>query len=229
MLIAAIAVLWLAVLAPRLEEAGRLDQQAVDLETANLGLLNTYNRSLELTAEAPQAAEEAQRLFAAMPQQAELPRVLEMITEAATDAGIAPEDVETINTTVPTPITADPGAAVEEATEAGGETPTPPAGIALAQLDVAVTATGDQKQALEFLDNLQRLDRVMLVTSSRLLESAEQGRRDRWSIQVTGTMFVLQSRLPDLVRTVDELLAQVETLPTPEKPSEAASSADGGQ
>lgn len=230
-LLAVMAVLWLAVLSPRLDEAGRLDQQAIDLETANLGLLNTYNRSLELMTQAPQAAEEAQRLFAAMPQQADLPRVLELITEAATDAGIAPEDVETLNTTIPTPIAPEAEAAPADPAEqeAGEPAAGGTAGIALAQLDVAVTATGTQQQALDFLDNLQRLDRVMLVTSSRILESAEQGAGDRWSIQVTGTMFVLQSRLPDLVRTVDELLAQAQTVAGTSPAQDSVPSVDRGQ
>jgi Tfp pilus assembly protein PilO len=182
---------WLLVLSPRLSEADRLDQQAVDLETANLGLLNTFNRSLELAQQAPQSAAQAQELFAAMPQQADLAGVLEQVTQAAVDAGIPAGAVETINTTIPTPLV----------TEEDADT-----GVALAQLQIAITAKGTQRQALAFLDNLQRLDRVMLVTSSRLIEEPVQGEREQWAMQVTGSMFVLQSELPDLVQDVQDLL-----------------------
>ena len=192
--LAVIAVIWLAVLSPRMSEAAQLDEQARALETANLGLMNQYNRSLELARQAPEAALQAQRLFAAMPQQAELPRVLEQITQAAIDAGIDPKDVQTINTTIPAPVTAE------------GEADT--AGVALAQLQVSITATGTRTESLEFLDNLQRLDRILLVTSSRLAAAPVEGAKNRQSIQVTGTMFVLQSELPDLVKAVDDLLAE---------------------
>lgn len=192
-LIIAVAALlsWFFVLSPRLTEASRLDQQAIDLETANLGLLNTYNRSLELAQQAPESAAQAQELFAAMPQQADLPGVLEKVTQAAVDAGIPAGAVETINTTIPTPLAAE-----EQSTT----------GVALAQLQIAVTAKGTKAQALAFLDNLQRLDRVLLVTSSRLAEEPVQGNREQWAMQVTGTLFVLQSELPDLVQDVQDLL-----------------------
>lgn len=190
-LVLLVVAIWFAVLSPRLAEAGRLQQQAVDLETANLGLLNTFNRSMELARQAPEAAAEAQRLFDAMPQQADLPRVLEQVTQAATDAGIDPGAIQTITTTIP--------AAVAE----GGEGN---AGIALAQLQISITAQGTQPQVLEFLDNVQKLDRILLVTSSRLAEVTAQNTRNQWTMQVTGTMFVLQSELPDLVAEVEGLM-----------------------
>ena len=194
--LAVIAVIWFAVLSPRMSEAAQLDEQATTLETANLGLQNQYNRSLDLARQAPEAALEAQRLFAAMPQQAELPRVLEQITQAALDAGIDAKDVQTINTTIPAPV------APEGATDASG--------VALAQLQVSITATGGRAQALQFLDNLQALDRILLVTSSRLTAAPVEGAKNKQAIQVTGTMFVLQSELPDLVKKVDDLLAEAD-------------------
>lgn len=202
-LVVVIAIIWLAILSPRLSESARLEQQAIDLETANLGLLNTYNTSIDLARQAPQAAAEAQRLFDAMPQQADLPRVLEQITQAATDAGIDPGDIQTITTTIPTPVAPE-----------GEET----AGVALASLQLAVTAEGTRAQTLAFLDNLQRLDRVLLVTSSRLLEAPVEGSKDRWTMQITGTMFVLQSGLPDLVQEVADLMA-ASNLPAKDPPT----------
>jgi len=190
------AGIWFLALSPRLSEATRLDQQAVDLETANLGLLNTYNRSLELAREVPQAAAAAQELFEAMPREADLPRVLEQVTEAAVDAGMDPKDVQTINATVPTPVV-DP-------TASGAP------GVALAQLQVTVTALGSRDQALAFLDSLQALERELLITSTRLTEAPVQEAKDQWSVQVTSTLFVLQSELPDLVQQVEDLLAEAE-------------------
>lgn len=190
------AGIWFVVLSPRLSEASRLDQQAVDLETANLGLLNTYNRSLELAREVPQSAAAAQQLFEAMPREADLPRVLEQLTDAAVAAGMDPKDVQTINATVPAPVV-DP-------------TATGAPGVALAQLQVTVTALGSRDQALAFLDSLQALERELLVTSTRLTEAPVQEATDQWSVQVTSTLFVLQSELPDLVQQVEDLLAEAD-------------------
>ena len=191
-IVTVIALIWLTVLSPRLSEAARLDQQALDLESANLGLLNSYNRSLQLAREATDAAQDAQILFAAMPQQADIPRVLEEISEAAIDSGLNPDKVQTINTGIPVALTAS--------------TESAPAGIALAQMPVTISAQGTLDQTLTFLGNLQRLDRVLLVTSSRLAEVAELDGQNQRTIQISGTMFVLQSELPNLVAVVQDLI-----------------------
>ena len=191
-IVTVIALIWLTVLSPRLSEAARLDQQALDLESANLGLLNSYNRSLQLAREATDAAQDAQILFAAMPQQADIPRVLEEISEAAIDSGINPDKVQTINTGIPVALTTS--------------TESAPAGIALAQMPVTISAQGTLDQTLTFLGNLQRLDRVLLVTSSRLAEVAELDGQNQRTIQISGTMFVLQSELPNHVAVVQDLI-----------------------
>ena len=74
-----------------------------------------------------------------------------------------------------------------------------------------VSADGTPQQNLQFLDNLQGLDRSLLVTST--IDSAVAGTEDSRgpgleSMQVGGQMFVLESKLPDLVATVEELIAE---------------------
>jgi hypothetical protein len=162
-------------------------------------LRNQYNQAAEQAKRAPEAAAEAQVLFASMPQEAELPEVIEQIIAAATDAGIDPRDIQTINTTIPEPVgtggTADPS------------------GIRLAQLILSITAVGTTEQSLAFMDNLQGLDRALLVTSTQLAAAAEQDgtrSRNRQTVQVGGSMFVLQSQLPDLVATVEGLIAEAQ-------------------
>lgn len=191
------AVSWFAVLAPRLATASEIRTQATQVQTANLSLRNQYNQALDQAQEAPQAAAEAQQLFARMPQTAELPTILEQITAAATAAGIDPNAVATLTTGVPVPVPAAEGSAT---------------GINLATMDVGVTAVGTRPQVLAFLDNLQGLDRSLLVTStldSAVPQVAGESRGPALeSIQVGGQMFVLESKLPDLVATVESLLEQ---------------------
>jgi hypothetical protein len=202
-LAAMVAVLWFVLLSPRLSKAAELNAQAAQLQTANLQLRNQYTKALALAEEAPQAAADAQALFATMPQQAELPEVLEQITAAAIDAGVRPQNVQTINASIPNPVAA--------------EAPDP-AGIQLAQMDLSVTALARRTESLGFLDNLQALDRALLVTSTQTTDAATADAQPgaaagAETVQVAGSMFVLQSKLPDLVAKVEELLAQAGQVP----------------
>jgi Tfp pilus assembly protein PilO len=187
---------WFLVLSPRLSTASEVDARATQLQTANLSLLNQYNRALDQAKEAPAAAADAQALFEKMPQTAELPAVLDQITKAATDAGISPDLISTLTTSVP--VAAGKGAA--EAT-----------GIRLAQMEIGVGAQGTRAQIVSFLDNLQALDRALLLTSSLVNATVPvegSGGKGRETIQVGGSMFVLQSELPDLVATVQQLIEE---------------------
>lgn len=199
--VAASAVLWFTVLSPRLATASDLQEQATQMQTANLSLRNQYNQALDQVAAAPEAAAEAQVLFARMPQTAELPTILEQITAAATDAGISPNAVTTLTTGIPAPVTGSGETAAGSGTS-----------INLATMEIGVTAEGTRRQVLDFLDNLQALDRSLLVTSTvdSAVIQAEGGATgpDQESMQVGGRMFVLETKLPDLVATVEGLIAE---------------------
>lgn len=208
---------WLLVLSPRLTAASDVAAEAEQVEFANLQLQTRYRQAVEQARSAPQAAADAQELFATMPQEAELPTVLLQIIDAATSAGIAADRISVINTSVPRPLTGSSARAEEAPSEAGGLAQD--LGVDLAQLELDVTVTGNRTELLAFLDNLQGLDRAILLTSSGLTDD-EQGRGEtgteaavaagsgEQSLAVTGSMFVLQSRLPDLVASVEALIAE---------------------
>ncbi len=190
------AIGWFAVIAPRIETASDLQAQAADTELANLRLMKQVTDTRALLADAPAVAKRAQDLLEQMPQSAELPEVLDQITAAAIEAGIAPNAVSSITTAIPVPL-ADPG--------------TLPPEVLLAQLPVSISVTGSAESLTGFLDNLESLDRSLLIQSTQVADvagTADDPTATASSLQVTGTMFVLQSRLPDLVETVDDLLAQ---------------------
>lgn len=193
-LVLAIAALsWFFLLSPRLSKAAEVSAQAAQVQTANLSLRNQYNQSLAQAQEAPQAAAEAQKLFATMPQQAELPQVLEQVSGAAEAAGIKTGDIRTINASIPAAVAPSVGDV---------------SGIKLASMALTVTADAGRDKALTFLDNLQALDRAMLIKSSELQQAIGiTGQTEAENVQVVGSMFVLQSTLPDLVAQVDALLA----------------------
>ena len=199
--IVALAVLalvsWFFVLSPRLSQAADLQAEAEQLSMANLTLRNQYNRDVGLVTQAPAAARDAQALFETMPQQADLPAVLEQITAAALDAGIKPADVGLISTTVPQPVKVAKG------------DDSVPTGVALATMNTSISAVGTHEQVLAFIQNLQELNRAFLITGTSFETAPDPttGKTEE-SVRLEGTMFVLASRLPDLVAEVSTLLVE---------------------
>lgn len=188
--IALAAVSWLFVLSPRIDQAGELTQQADDLDLENLGLVSNLNRTRDMLKDAPEVALQAQELLAKMPQTAELPAVLDQISAAAVSAGIDPNEISSIATGIPTPV-------------AEG---TLPDGVQLAQMAISLSAQGSPDAVQAFLDNLQSLDRSLLITATQVTDAGAERADTSITLQLSGEMFVLQSQLPDLVATVDALL-----------------------
>ena len=223
LLLALAAVGWFLVLSPRLSTASDLALQTEQVEFANTQLQNKYAQTVTQARTATDAAADAQALFETMPQQADLPEVLTQIIDAATRAGIAADQISVINTSVPRSITGDPTAGSDPESPAGAAAKG--LGVDLAQLDLDVTVNGTRENLLAFLDNVQGLDRAVLITSTGLVdmsvpgaatspESAPNARNaGLQSLDVTGSMFVLQSKLPDLVATVQDLIDQAGITP----------------
>ena len=215
LLLALIAAGWFVVLGPRLAEASDLAAQTEQVDFSNIALQNRYRQTLGQTATATSAAADAQALFATMPQQAELPEVLLQIIEAAQRSGIDARQISVINASVPRSITGDATTGGDPESPAGAAAQG--LGVELAQLDIDVTVTGSRASLLQFLDNLQGLDRAILLTATALTDltqpsggSPENGQKsgsqEQQSLEVTGSMFVLQSKLPDLVSAVQDLI-----------------------
>lgn len=200
-LIAFAGIIWVAVLSPRLSETTALDSQAADLQLAQLSLLRKERDLQDLARELPSAAQQAQKVFARMPQSAQQPRLLRQLTQAATDAGIDARKVTAINTEVPTAIEG-----------AGGNS-----GVALATMTVTMTVAGTQEEVQAFLANLEGLERSLLITSVNLDQTVETR---EWTMSVTGTLFVLQSPLPDLVAAAEAVAAQADDSATPSDQAE---------
>lgn len=209
------AASWFLVLAPRIASAAEIAAQAEQVDSATLAMQGRYRQTVTQAASATQAATDAQALFESMPQQAELPDVLLNIIDAAKRAGIDAKQISVINASVPRSLTGNEATGADPESAAGAAAKG--LGVELAQLDVDVTVNGDRASLLVFLDNLQRLDRAVLVTATGLTDlnqSANGGPENApakaggggQSLDVTGSMFVLQSKLPDLVAAVQEVI-----------------------
>ena len=191
-IIALAALSWFMVLSPRLSKADEVALQVEQVEAGNLQLRNRVNQTRDLVEQAPAAAAAAQEIFARMPEAAELPTVLRQITDAAESAGMKPDNVQVISTTVPVAVGAGSGSG----------------GVSLASMKIDVTVAGTRPQLLTFLDNLQGLDRALLIDATQINAVPGPDAKAGETLQVGGTMFVLQSALPDLVAQVDQLIAE---------------------
>jgi hypothetical protein len=210
-LVAFAALSWFLVLGPRLSTASNLASETEQAEFANTTMLGRYNQTLQQADTATKAASDAQALFATMPQQAELPEVLRQIIDAAGRAGIDGKQIAVINSSVPRSLTGDPATGADPESAAGAAAKG--LGVDLAQLDLDITVSGNRPTLLRFLDELQALDRAVLVSSTGLTSldaagasaSATAGKGAQ-SLDVTASMFVLQSKLPDIVAAVQKVI-----------------------
>jgi hypothetical protein len=112
------------------------------------------------------------------------------------------------------------------------------AGVNLATMDLVVSVAGKRAELLKFLDNLQALDRALLISATKFNQNVTDTGKATESLDVTGTMFVLQSKLPDLVAQVDALVAEAggpgrpdatTTAQAQDPPSPSASASAAGQ
>ena len=197
LLLALIAVLWLFVLQPRQNDIAQTESDLFAAQGQQTALVTRTAQLRQLLQQAPEIAADAQALFEAVPQTAELPAILDQITRAATDAGINAENISVINTSIPVPIAEADPAAAQAAEELG---------VALGSIAVDVSVTGSADELLEFQRNLENLERALIIESVSM--SASQDDVAERTMSIAGRLFILRSKLPDLVERVDQLVAE---------------------
>lgn len=198
-----LAVGWFFILAPRLTEPTLLQAEAEGVELANITQQRKLADLTRMAEDAPLAAQRVQALLDRMPRQADLPDLFEQITQAALAAGIAPENISTITQSVPVPLDDPTLSAVGPLADA--LTSAQESRVDVAKLDLTVTVTAPEEQIIDFSRRIESLGRDVLI--SGLAVSNPSGMPDgERSATVTGTTFILESTLPDLVANVDQVL-----------------------
>jgi len=187
---------WLFVLSPRFQTTGELEVRAADLELGQLNLTRRERDLLDLAAGLPATAEQAQRLFSAMPQTAELPVLLTQLTSAATKSGIPADRIEVINTAIPESVdtTTDEGSAAAD--------------IRLATMRVDMTVVGSPSQLTKFIAAMENLERSFVITDVTVVAGGLKD-SDEDTLTLAGTIFVLESELPDLIEQAETVAAGV--------------------
>lgn len=197
---------WVTVLSGRMARAGELQAEAAQVELANLTLVKRERDIQALAAQAPELAAQAQELFARMPQTAELPIVLQQISDAAVAAGIKPADIQLLNAAIPQSLSAQ-GPAGQSAQAAAAASAV---GVQLATMGLDITVAGSQENLLDFIDRLQSLDRALLLNSTAIAVNPAEARKDIRTLTAHGTLFVLETTLPDLVANAEKVIAEAQ-------------------
>ena len=208
------AIAWLFVLSPRMAESGDLQTQAETVELANLTEQHRLADLMKMADDAPRAAERVQALLERMPREADLPALFDQITQAALAAGIPANGISTITQSVPVPLdtpglpTSGPLAEALAAAQS--------ANAKVAKMDLTVSVTGKPGQIIDFTRRLGRLDRTVLLSGLSVANPSGEPDGDHVGT-VTGTTFILQSTLPDLIANVDEVLQSAGVAGLPER------------
>jgi Tfp pilus assembly protein PilO len=189
---------WFLLLSPRLGEAGDISAQADTVVQANAQQEIELGRLEQQKKDAPAAAERVTVLFSKMPQQANLPEVFAQINAAAASAGINPNAITSLTPSVPVP--------VGQAGNTDGASLPGSSGANLAEINITMSVNASLAAMQRFVANLEAMDRALLLTTV----SISGGEGGEYTVSLTGKMFLLQSELPDLVKQVNDLIAQSE-------------------
>lgn len=209
MLIAA----WFLVLGSRMAEPGAIKEQTETVQAATQVTRAKVAELEQTKATLPDLRIEAKKLAERFPSTAAQPKLLTMVRQAATDAGIPESAISDLTPSVPMlvggaggPTTlADNGApdpAAAGAAPAPGAAPAAPAAPSAGQvaaMTVSVTVETSQQQAMKFISKLERLDRDYLITSISMT-SGESG----VTLSVTGSMFMLPAIVDPEADLLDE-------------------------
>jgi Tfp pilus assembly protein PilO len=145
------------------------------------------------------------KLLTQFPELADVPDLLNSISNSADTAGISPDQITSVNFTIPTletPTASSTAAPASTATPAATATPapasTPAAGGTaaagassatsdLASMNVSITVTGNSDKFQIFLAQLTSMDRVFSVSGFNISEDASKG---TGTLAVQGTTYL---------------------------------------
>ncbi|MDQ1620415.1 MAG: hypothetical protein QOE19_2984 [Actinomycetota bacterium] len=185
--VAVLAAGWFLLLSPKRGEAAELRTQTAASEQANLQLRSKLEQLKALAPELPKREAEFAAIRRQIPDNPALPELIRQLTAAAEKSGadlvaLAPETPKVL-----TPASAPVAAGT-----------TAPAGEQLYQVPLKVQLEGSYSQLEDFVERLEKLRRVMLVTSFTLGTESSDAQASSGSIKLDlmGRVYMIQSAAP---------------------------------
>ena len=167
-------VSWTVVIGPEMSRLSAVRAQIEETEQKNDVLRAQLARLVKQSEDLADVRKTAKALAAKFPPTADQPGLFADVTEAAVNAGVGPGGVTTLTPSPPTL-----GGAAAGAGAAGG-------GL-LATQTLSISISGNYKQTLQLLENLEQMPRAYLVKSVSL----GGGGADGFTTTLTGDMFVM--------------------------------------
>jgi Tfp pilus assembly protein PilO len=181
-------------------------QRQEDIESAQMRFddaSSRYAAAQSFETNYPEVKTIGEAVNAQFPASADVASLTQAITNAATAAGVAPNNVTSITTSTPTPLAAElaptPEAVEGEGSEADTGVPAAPAASKIASMEVTISATGSQPALIAFAQNLSNMDRALLVSGFSLTGGTGG---EESSLTITATSYLYEK-----IETPEELLA----------------------
>lgn len=165
-------VSWTVVIGPEMSRLSAVRAQIEETEQKNDVLRAQLARLVKQSEDLADVRKTAKALAAKFPPTADQPGLFADVTEAAVNAGVGPGGVTTLTPSPPTLGGAAAGAA---------------GGGLLATQTLSISISGNYKQTLQLLENLEQMPRAYLVKSVSL----GGGGADGFTTTLTGDMFVM--------------------------------------
>ena len=179
-LVAALGLGWMLLLGPLVGDIGEASQGRTDAQDRNTGMTLKLTQLQQQADELPQTQQTAEQLTAIFPPTADQPGFFAEVADAATDAGIDPRDILSLDPEAPQfldPAVVDP------------DSPAPKVDKDIAVQNVSISIKGTYAKLSAVLANLEKMDRAYLVQSVDLAPSDGE-KLNELTLTVVGATFV---------------------------------------
>jgi Tfp pilus assembly protein PilO len=159
----AVLAAWFLLISPKRSEAASLEEQTAAQIDANATLQTQIALLQEQAKDLPEKQAELAALDAKIPSDAQLPSLIRELSDSAAKAGV---DLTTVTPAPPVPYVAAP---------TGTTVTTVPAATNLLQINLTINASGGYFELQQFFNQLERMDRALLVTNASITETEATG------------------------------------------------------
>lgn len=177
-----VALSWVFVLSPKLGALADTSEQSTALQDSNLSMTVQLAGLRELADDVAKMQQKGDALALVIPATANQPGFFRAVTTAAQNAGLPASALTSVSPGVPVlPVAPAPAVVEEGAAAVPAAAPEPQVAVQ----EISINIDGSYDQLATFLDNLESMDRALLVQSIDLSANEES-----LSLTVSGATFV---------------------------------------